>query len=232
MSRFSAPPHPRLFLPGRAKIPRARSAAWMSTGHPRILRLTSLREKGAITEADARTSPPPLREREGVRGKNTKQLSKNLRKNQTDAEIKMWRHLKNRALAGYKFRRQCPIGPYIVDFVCFETMLIVEIDGGQHAIQIQKDARRTEQLESRGFRVLRFWNNEVLTSTESVLHTILTTLLSSPSSPALLSQGEGCVVTAREDSMATHARSSVGPRIVAENVSLSLRERAGVRAEK
>lgn len=185
MSRFNAPPHPQPF---------------------------SLREKGAITNVGTCSSPSPLRgeadtdqgpvdlgpaerarllqarpgrEQAGVRGKITKQLSKNLRRNQPDAERKMWRHLKNRALTGFKFRRQCPIGPYIVDFVCFEKMLVVEIDGGQHAIQIQKDARRTEQLESRGFRVIRFWNNEVLANTESVLNTILTALLSSPPSPAV-----------------------------------------------
>jgi len=126
-----------------------------------------------------------------VRAKITKQLSKNLRKNQTDAERKMWRHLKNRALAGHKFRRQCSIGPYIVDFVCLEKMVVVEIDGGQHAVQIQKDAYRTERLESRGFMVMRFWNHEVLADTDSVLNIILTALINSPSSPALLPEGEG-----------------------------------------
>jgi very-short-patch-repair endonuclease len=103
----------------------------------------------------------------------------------------MWRYLKNRALAGYKFRRQCSIGPYIVDFVCFEKMVVIEIDGGQHAIQIQKDARRTEYLKARGFEVLRYWNNEVLANTDSVLSVILITLVNTPSSPALLPKGEG-----------------------------------------
>lgn len=123
--------------------------------------------------------------------KSMKQLAKNLRKNQTDAERKMWRHLRNRALAGFKFRRQCPIGPYIVDFVCLEKMLIVEIDGGQHNENIQKDSRRTRHLESRGFKVLRFWNNEVLANIESVLDVIRTALISHPSSPTLLPEGEG-----------------------------------------
>ena len=69
-----------------------------------------------------------LRERAGVRAsKPMKQFAKNLRTNQTDAEIKIWRHLKKRALAGFKFRRQCPIGPYIVDFVCLEKMVVIEI---------------------------------------------------------------------------------------------------------
>jgi very-short-patch-repair endonuclease len=132
-----------------------------------------------------------LRERAGVRVKITKQLSKNLRKNQTKAEIKIWRHLKNRALAGFKFRRQCPIGPYIVDFVCLEKMVVIEIDGGQHAEQMKIDARRTAYLKSRGFEVLRFWNNEVLANTDSILSVILATLVNTPSSPALLPEGEG-----------------------------------------
>ena len=163
MSRFNVPPHPSPF---------------------------SLREKGTVNNADTCSSPSLfLRERAGV--KITKQLSKNLRQNQTKAEARMWRHLKNRTLAGFKFRRQCPIGSYIVDFICFEKMIVIEIDGGQHAMRIQKDAQRTKYLEARGFRVIRFWNNEVLADTESVLNTILTVLLSSSSSPTLLPLGKG-----------------------------------------
>src|SRR3989344_2631277 len=96
-----------------------------------------------------------LRERGGVRAKITKQLSKNLRRNQTKAEIKIWRHLKNRTLAGFKFRRQCPIGPYIVDFVCFERMLVIEIDGGQHAkagVYPHTDERKKAPPPCRGGR--------------------------------------------------------------------------------
>jgi len=163
-----------------------------------------------------------LRERAGVRAKITKQLSKNLRKNQTKAEIKIWRHLRNCALAGFKFRRQCPIGPYIVDFVCLEKMIVIEIDGGQHALHIQKDARRTGHLESREFRVIRFWNNEVLANTGYVLNAILAALLSSPSSPSLLPEGEG--------SKAENAKPEFNTR-TAEEVSppSPFRERAGVR---
>ena len=126
-----------------------------------------------------------------MRARITKQLSKNLRQNQTNAERKLWNHLKNRALVGFKFRRQSPIGRHIVDFICLEKMLVVEVDGGQHAAAAQDDARRTKYLTSRGFRVRRFWNNEVLANTDSVLNVILTTLVSSPSSPALLPKGEG-----------------------------------------
>src|SRR3989344_6096382 len=133
----------------------------------------------------------PPGEGTGMRARIINQLSKNLRKNQTKAEIKIWRHLKNRALSGFKFRRQCPIGPYIVDFVCFEKMVVIEIDGGQHAEHVKKDSRRTEYLKSRGLKVIRFWNNEVLGDTDSVFSVIQATLINSPSSPALLPEGEG-----------------------------------------
>ena len=101
---------------------------------------------------------------------NTK--ARNLRKNQTDAERLLWQHLRNRQMLGQKFRRQFSIDTYIVDFVCLEVKLIVELDGGQHAEQIEYDHRRTEQLQKRGFKVLRFWNNDVLQNTTGVLEAI------------------------------------------------------------
>ncbi len=88
--------------------------------------------------------------------------ARRLRKHPTDAERLLWRHLRLRQLGGYKFRRQQPLGPYIVDFVCLAKRLIVEVDGGQHAEQAEEDAQRTAWLEAQGFRVLRFWNTEVL----------------------------------------------------------------------
>jgi len=91
-----------------------------------------------------------------------KTKARELRKNPTEAERKLWKYLRLRQLRSYKFRRQQPLGPYIVDFVCLEKKLIVELAGGQHSMQINYDARRTEWLEVHGFRVLRFWNNEVL----------------------------------------------------------------------
>ncbi len=94
----------------------------------------------------------------------------------TDAERLLWRHLRNRELGGYKFRRQRPIGPYILDFVCLEKKLVVEVDGGQHAGQVELDAKRSGYLGEKGYRVLRFWNNEVLKETESVLTVILSSL--------------------------------------------------------
>ena len=100
-------------------------------------------------------------------------LAQQLRKSSTDAESRLWLHLKNRNLAGFKFRRQHPIPPYIVDFVCLDEQLIVELDGGQHAEQTVRDIERTAFLETKGFRVIRFWNDVVLTQTETVLEEIL-----------------------------------------------------------
>jgi len=90
-------------------------------------------------------------------------LSRNLRKNQTPQEQKMWQILRNRNFHNLKFKRQHPIGKYIVDFVCIEKMLIIELDGGQHNedVNIEYDNKRTKYLESLGFKVFRFWNNEI-----------------------------------------------------------------------
>ena len=103
---------------------------------------------------------------------NTKN-ARELRNNPTDAERRLWQELKRRQIAGVKFRRQQPIGPFIVDFVCFERRVIVEVDGGQHAEQLHQDEQRTRWLEAQGYRVLRFWNNDVLANTEDVAQAIL-----------------------------------------------------------
>jgi very-short-patch-repair endonuclease len=102
--------------------------------------------------------------------------ARTLRQNQTEAEKKLWSVLRRRALDGHYFRRQRPIGPYFVDFVCAKKKLIIELDGGQHAIQVAADARRTAFLEKQGYRVLRFWNNDVLTNLEGCL-TVLQAVL-------------------------------------------------------
>ena len=96
--------------------------------------------------------------------------ARRLRQNSTDAEKALWRGLRSRNLRHVKFRRQVPIGRYIVDYVAFEHRLVIEVDGGQHAFD---DPARTRYLESEGFRVLRFWNNEVLQNIEGVLLTII-----------------------------------------------------------
>jgi len=98
--------------------------------------------------------------------------ARNLRRNQTDAERKLWSVLRRRAVGGYYFRRQRPVGPYVVDFVCVKRKLVLELDGGQHAINVTTDARRTEYLEQQGYRVLRFWNNDILGNMEGCLSAI------------------------------------------------------------
>ena len=98
--------------------------------------------------------------------------ARTLRKKMTDAERVLWRHLRNRQLGGWKFRRQHPIGPFIVDFVCIEKKLIIELDGGQHAKTVESDAKRTQFLEQQGYRVMRFWNNEIFQNFYGVCDTI------------------------------------------------------------
>ena len=98
--------------------------------------------------------------------------ARQLRRASTDAERCLWRHLSHKNLAAYKFRRQYPIAGYIVDFVCLPAMLVVEIDGGQHVDAACYDAKRTRTLEARGYRVLRFWNDDVLLRTQDVLEVI------------------------------------------------------------
>jgi len=110
-----------------------------------------------------------------------KSLARTLRKNSTDAEGLLWRHLRNRQLANHKFRRQEAIGPYIVDFVCIEQKLVVEVDGGQHAERVEQDDNRTEHLEKLGYRVMRFWNNDVLSHCDAVLEAIAEELTKLPS---------------------------------------------------
>ena len=100
-------------------------------------------------------------------------FARQLRAASTDAELRIWNFLKNRNLGGFKFRRQHPIPPYTVDFICLERRLIVELDGGQHLEQAAYDAGRTAFLESKGFRVIRFWDDEALIQTEGVLEEIL-----------------------------------------------------------
>jgi very-short-patch-repair endonuclease len=116
---------------------------------------------------------------------STKKLinARRLRKTQTDAERRLWSRLRNRTLGGRKFRRQYVVGPYTCDFVCIEKNLIIEIDGGQHAHQLEKDENRTAYLRSHRFTVMRFWNHEALAETEAVLEKILAAIESDAPSP-------------------------------------------------
>lgn len=102
--------------------------------------------------------------------------ARQLRHAATDAELHLWRYLRRENLMGYKFRRQYPIGRYIVDFVCVPAALVIELDGGQHADARAYDARRTRAIETCGYRVLRFWNDDVLLRTDVVLEEILRNL--------------------------------------------------------
>ena len=101
-----------------------------------------------------------------------------LRSTPTDAEIRLWSRLRRKQLDGFRFRRQQPIGAYIVDFFCPSAKLVIEVDGGQHAINEADDAARTRWLEARCYRIVRFWNNDVLANTEGVVLAILESLRS------------------------------------------------------
>ena len=105
------------------------------------------------------------------------QLQRALRREMTDAERALWQVLRDRQMNGLKFRRQHPFGAYILDFVCLETKLIIEVDGGQHNEHVTYDEQRSQQLMAAGFSVLRFWNHEVLHEIESVRERIWRTVL-------------------------------------------------------
>jgi very-short-patch-repair endonuclease len=106
--------------------------------------------------------------------------ARTLRHTLTDAELRLWQILRSRQLANIKLRRQVPIGPWIVDFVCFQQMLVVEADGSQHA-ENRRDQARAADLQERGFRTLRFWNNDILWNTSGVLQQIIEAIEQSPS---------------------------------------------------
>ena len=111
-----------------------------------------------------------------MRGKQDHSRERELRRNQTEAERHLWRFLRDRRLLGFKFRRQHRIGPYFADFVCAECGLVVELDGSQHLACADADARRTRVLQRMGYRVVRFWNDDVLARTGVVLEAIVVEL--------------------------------------------------------
>ncbi|MEW6516108.1 MAG: endonuclease domain-containing protein [candidate division FCPU426 bacterium] len=98
-----------------------------------------------------------------------KDFRKQLRENMTDVERKLWYSLKDRRFGGLKFRRQHPIGPYVVDFYCAEKHLVVELDGGQHAMNEKQDQEWSRYLELQGYKIIRFWNNDIQNNIEGVL---------------------------------------------------------------
>ncbi len=113
---------------------------------------------------------------EGMEKSILRQRARDLRKDSTDAERHLWYYLRANRL-GVKFKRQTPIGEYIVDFVCHEKRLIIELDGGQHMDNQIYDKKRTDWLITHGFKVLRFWNHDIFQQTPSVLNVIMTALL-------------------------------------------------------
>jgi very-short-patch-repair endonuclease len=123
--------------------------------------------------------------------RRTSPHARRLRSQATDVEQRFWLAVRDRRLGGYKFRRQASIGPFVVDFLCVERRLVVELDGGQHGGE--DDRRRTEFLERADYRVLRFWNNDVLENEEGVLLTVLAALEGAgpPSPNPLPPAGEG-----------------------------------------
>ena len=116
--------------------------------------------------------------------------AKALRSKQTEAEQRLWYHLRAHRFMGLKFKRQKPMGRYIVDFVCLEHRLIIELDGGQHADQLVYDRHRDAWLRGQGYTVLRFWNNDVMQQLEGVLEQIRCTLALSPSPSPASGRGE------------------------------------------
>ena len=108
--------------------------------------------------------------------------ARQLRGKPTDAERRLWTRLRCRQIDGHRFRRKAPIGPYVADFICLSARLVVEVDGGQHALETDRDAARTRWLEGEGFRVIRFWNNDVLGNTDGVVESIRLALSGSPPS--------------------------------------------------
>jgi very-short-patch-repair endonuclease len=110
----------------------------------------------------------------------TRARARELRRNLTDAERLLWEKLRYWQIDGCKFRRQQPLGCYIVDFVCLQKRLIVEVDGGQHAEQEHYDKERDAWIRDQDFRILRFWNNDVIHNIDGVMEIILKSLQSTP----------------------------------------------------
>jgi very-short-patch-repair endonuclease len=113
-----------------------------------------------------------------------------LRKNMTEAERFVWYRLRKNQFGGFRFRRQHPLGPFIVDFVCLERKLVIELDGGQHATQTEEDARRTAWLNERGYRVYRLWNNEAFTDWDNAAERIWQLLTDGAKEPPATTEGE------------------------------------------
>ncbi|HVI91601.1 MAG TPA: endonuclease domain-containing protein [Dongiaceae bacterium] len=146
--------------------------------------------------------------------------ARRLRRRQTDAERRFWLLLRDRRLQGWKFHRQVPLGPYIADFYCAAAKLIVELDGGQHAIRTQEDERRTAVLESLGFVVIRYWNHDVLANSEGVLSDLRQHLgLHAPLTLSLSRKGRGNAVSGSHSSRNLTEQSSQVSLLPTDNLA-------------
>ncbi|HEY0148533.1 MAG TPA: DUF559 domain-containing protein [Allosphingosinicella sp.] len=117
-------------------------------------------------------------------------LAQSLRNNATDCERLLWFELRQRRFGAHKFSRQIPVGPFVADFVCRRARLVAELDGGQHSANVEADARRTCFLESAGYRVIRFWNHDILENMDGVLQVVGVAFEAGPP-PGPLPAGEG-----------------------------------------
>ncbi|MCF8495808.1 MAG: DUF559 domain-containing protein [Alphaproteobacteria bacterium] len=162
----------------------------------RVAQAHDLDQAGAYEEVadwllfDSKPYAPPPSKR-GEAGRGIVSNARILRKTMTSAERLLWTRISRRQVGGFKFRRQHPVPPYIGDFVCLERQLIIELDGSQHIEQESYDWKRTEYLESHGYRILRFWNKDVMENTEGVLETILDHLQNPPPLSSPLRKGGG-----------------------------------------
>jgi very-short-patch-repair endonuclease len=147
----------------------ARSAAGEGRGGAAVLKRAGSPGPSPGRSLRSRPTSPVKGEGEGAPGdRDLVAHARALRARMTNAERKLWYALRDRRFAGFKFRRQVPLGPFIADFVCFSERLVIEVDGGQHA-ESRRDKRRDYWFKTNNFRVLRFWNNEVLSNLEGVM---------------------------------------------------------------
>ena len=128
---------------------------------------------------------PALRGKVGMGVRRIVAAARKLRRSTTDVERKLWHRIRDKQIEGFRFRRQRPVGRFIVDFICLDARLIVELDGGQHAENVAHDKKRSAFLESLGYRVLRFWNNEVIENMDGVLERLREALLLTRLDPTL-----------------------------------------------
>ncbi len=160
-----------------------------------------------------RTAPSPAtRGKAGMGVRKAVQRARELRKNPTDTERKLWHHIRDKQIENFRFRRQRPIGKYIVDFICLEANLVIELDGGQHANQQQYDDERTKYLISQGLHVLRYWNNDVMQNIEGVLADIRAALIQRTPSQPSPREGKELIVPIEESVAIPQSTPSLAPR--------------------